>query len=59
MTELTIRRIAIGLIADNTCYIADNNADERTIMLAYIRGIITMANDIICALEEEEKNEQG
>lgn len=53
MTELTIRRIAMGLIADNTCYIADNNTDERTIMLAYVRGIITMANELIAILEME------
>lgn len=53
MTELTIRRIAISLIADNTCYIADNNADERTITLAYVRGVIEMANELIATLETE------
>lgn len=57
MDELTIRRIAMSLIADNTCYIADNNADERTIMLAYVRGIITMANEMIATLELETEGD--
>lgn len=57
MTELTIRRLAMSLIADATCYIADNNADERTIALSYVYGVITMTNELIAALETEGDEE--
>lgn len=53
MTELTIRRIAMNFITDNTRYIADKGIDERTITLAYVRGIVEMANEMIVALETE------
>lgn len=53
MDELTIRRIAMGLITDNTRYIADKGIDERTITLAHVRGIVEMANEMIVALETE------
>ncbi len=57
MTELTIRRIAMGLIADNTCYIDDNGTDERTIMLGYVMGIVTMANEMIAVCGKEGDTE--
>lgn len=53
MNELTIRRIAMSFITDNTRYIADKDADERIITLAYVRGVTEMANEMIATLEME------
>ena len=53
MTELTIRRIAMGLIADSYKYLEDLSEGERTIALAHVRGIVRMANELIAALETE------
>lgn len=52
MTELTIRRIAMGLITRNTEYIADEDEDVRTIA-AFVRGVAAMANEMIVALDTE------
>lgn len=56
MNELTIRRIAMGLITDNTRYVADKGQNERTVTLAYVRGVVAMANELIavCGTEDEE-----
>lgn len=43
----------MSFITDNTRYIADKGIDERTITLAYVRGVIEMANEMIVALETE------
>lgn len=53
MTELTIRRIAMSLVVDSYKYLEDLSEDERTIMLAYVRGIVAMANELIVTLETE------
>lgn len=53
MDELTIRRIAMAFITDNTRYIADKGIDERTITLAYVRGVIEMTNELIATMEKE------
>jgi hypothetical protein len=47
MTELTIRRIAMSLIADSYRYLEDMSAEERTIALAYMSGVVAMANELI------------
>jgi hypothetical protein len=47
MTELTIRRIAMGLIANYTRYLADLDKDERMVALASINGVVQMANELI------------
>lgn len=56
MNELTIRRIAMSLIADSYRYFEDMSAEERTIALAYMRGVVAMANELIavCGTEDEE-----
>lgn len=51
MTELTIRRIAMSLIASYTEYLADLDKDERMVALASINGVVQMANELIAALE--------
>lgn len=53
MTELTIRRIAMSLIADSYKYLEDLKPEERTIALAYVSGIVAMANELIATLETE------
>ncbi len=53
MDELTIRRIAMGLITRNTEYIADEDTDVRTIALAFVSGVVTMANELITTLDAE------
>ncbi len=53
MTELTIRRIAMGFIANYTEYLADLDKDERMAALASINGVVQMANELIVALETE------
>lgn len=53
MTELTIRRVAMELITKNTEYIADEDADVRTIALAFVSGVVAMANGLIVTLETE------
>lgn len=57
MTELTIRRIAMGLIASYTQYLADLDKDERMVALASISGVVQMANELIAALETEGETE--
>lgn len=57
MTELTIRRIAMGLITRNTEYIADEDEDVRTIAIAFVSGVTEMANELIVALEMEGDTE--
>ena len=53
MIELTVRRIAMGLLADSYKYLADMSAEERTIALAYMSGVVAMANELIVTLETE------
>ena len=53
MTELTIRRIAMSLIADSYRYLESLTEEERTIALTQVRGIVTMANELIAALETD------
>ena len=53
MTELTIRRIAMGFIANYTEYLADLDKDERMAALASINGVVQMANELIAVCGTE------
>lgn len=53
MTELTIRRIAMGLITNYTEYLADLDKDERMVALASINGVVQMANELIAVCGTE------
>lgn len=53
MTELTIRRIAMSLIVDSYRYLEELGDEERALAFAHVRGIVTLANELIATLESE------
>ena len=59
MIELTVRRIAIGLIADSYNYLADPSAEERTKALTYMSRVVAMANELLIAVLETEGDTDG
>ena len=43
----------MSLIADGYRYLEDMSAEERTIALAYMSGVVAMANELIAVCETE------
>ena len=49
----------MSLIADGYRYLEDMSAEERTIALAYMSGVVAMANELLIAVLETEGDTDG